>query len=467
MFINLAICGQTVEGKDATNDISRMCIQACRELKLITPSVSVKCFDGTTDEVLMDALEATIEHKGGMPAFYNDKAFIKILREMGVAEEDLVDWCPDGCIEASIPGKWDFAAKGPWLSIEKVLEITLNNGKDPATGTVFRNPDKDIVASSSMEDIFEEYKKTLKYFLDLNCLTEHINDEVHVRYDLNAFRSSLVQDCIGRCLDLVEGGALYSADGGPTAGTISAGDALTGIEYLVFDKKILTMEQLLHACATNFEDESTTPTGKEIQMIMKNKVPKFGNDDDYADKWVVAIEEYVGHSLNHDYKSSKYGKGPVPCCFAYSQTPVTGNISFGSRIGATPDGRSAGEPVNNGVSPANGSERNGATAACNSVAKIPTIYDQKGNIFNMRLAPSTIANQESRQKILDMMRALFDKDAEQIQFNVVDNEVLKEAQKRPEDFPDLMVRVSGYSALFTSLGAACQNDVINRTEVEM
>lgn len=467
MFINLAICGQTVEGKDATNDISRMCIQACRELKLITPSVSVKCFDGTTDEVLMDALEATIEHKGGMPAFYNDKAFIKILREMGVAEEDLVDWCPDGCIEASIPGKWDFAAKGPWLSIEKVLEITLNNGKDPATGTVFRKPDKDIVASSSMEDIFEEYKKTLKYFLDLNCLTEHINDEVHVRYDLNAFRSSLVQDCIGRCLDLVEGGALYSADGGPTAGTISAGDALTGIEYLVFDKKILTMEQLLHACATNFGDESTTPTGKEIQMIMKNKVPKFGNDDDYADKWVVAIEEYVGHSLNHDYKSSKYGKGPVPCCFAYSQTPVTGNISFGSRIGATPDGRSAGEPVNNGVSPANGSERNGATAACNSVAKIPTIYDQKGNIFNMRLAPSTIANQESRQKILDMMRALFDKDAEQIQFNVVDNEVLKEAQKRPEDFPDLMVRVSGYSALFTSLGVACQNDVINRTEVEM
>ena len=467
MFINLAICGQTVDGKDATNDISRMCIQACRELKLITPSVSVKYFDGTTDEVLMDALEATIEHKGGMPAFYNDKAFIKILREMGVAEEDLVDWCPDGCIEASIPGKWDFAAKGPWLSIEKVLEITLNNGKDPATGTVFRKPDKDIVASSSMEDIFEEYKKTLKYFLDLNCLTEHINDEVHVRYDLNAFRSSLVQDCIGRCLDLVEGGALYSADGGPTAGTISAGDALTGIEYLVFDKKILTMEQLLHACATNFEDESTIPTGKEIQMIMKNKVPKFGNDDDYADKWVVAIEEYVGHSLNHDYKSSKYGKGPVPCCFAYSQTPVPGNISFGSRIGATPDGRSAGEPVNNGVSPANGSERNGATAACNSVAKIPTIYDQKGNIFNMRLAPSTIANQESRQKILDMMRALFDKDAEQIQFNVVDNEVLKEAQKRPEDFPDLMVRVSGYSALFTSLGVACQNDVINRTEVEM
>lgn len=467
MFINLAICGQTIEGKDATNDVSMLCIQACRELKLITPSVSVKYFDGTKDEVLMEALEATIEHKGGMPAFYNDKAFIKILRNMGVAEEDLVDWSPDGCIEASIPGKWDFAAKGPWLSVEKVLEITLNDGVDPATGKLFRKTDKKMLECSSADEVLEEFKKMLKYFMDLNCLTEHINDEVHVRYDLNAFRSSLVEDCIGRCLDLVEGGSLYSADGGPTAGTISAGDSLTAIEYLVFDKKILTMEQLLHACATNFKDTETQPTGPEIQMIMKNKVPKFGNDDDYADKWVVAVEEYIGSSLRHNYKSSKYGKGPVPCCFSYSQTPVTGNISFGSRVGATPDGRSAGDPVNNGVSPANGSERNGATAACNSVGKIPTIWDQKGNIFNMRLAPSTIATEESRKKIVSMMRAFFDKDGEQIQFNVTDNETLRKAQENPEEYSDLMVRVSGYSALFTSLGLSAQNDVINRTEVEL
>lgn len=467
MFINLAICGQTIDGKDATNDVSMLCIQACRELKLITPSVSVKYFDGTTDEVLTEALEATIEHKGGMPAFYNDKAFIKILRNMGIAEEDLVDWCPDGCIEASIPGKWDFAAKGPWLSIEKVLEITLNDGVDPATGTLFKKTDKKIVDCQSADEVLEEFKKMLKYFMDLNCMTEHINDEVHVRYDLNAFRSSLVEDCIGRCLDLVEGGSLYSADGGPTAGTISAGDSMTAIEYLVFDKKIITMEQLLHACSTNFQDDTTSPTGAEIQMMMKNKVPKFGNDDDYADKWVVAIEEYIGSSLRYNYKSSKYGKGPVPCCFSYSQTPVTGNISFGSRVGATPDGRSAGTPVNNGVSPANGSERNGATAACNSVGKIPTIWDQKGNIFNMRLSPSAIATEESRKKIVSMMRAFFDKDGEQIQFNVTDNETLKKAQKNPEDYSDLMVRVSGYSALFTSLGESAQNDVINRTEVEI
>lgn len=467
MFINLAICGQTVNGEDATNDVSMLCIDACRELKLVTPSVSVKYFDGTKDEVLLNALEATIEHKGGMPAFYNDKAFIKILRNMGIAEEDLVDWCPDGCIEASIPGKWDFAAKGPWLSVEKVLEITLNDGLDPGTGTMFKPTEKKMLECESIDDVMNEFKAMLKYFMDLNCLTEHINDEVHVRYDLNAFRSTLVEDCIGRCLDLVEGGSLYSADGGPTAGTISSGDAMTGIEYLVFDKKIISMEQLLHACKTNFEDDTTTPTGKEIQMLMKNKVPKFGNDDDYADKWVVAIEDYIGSSLRNNYKSSKYGKGPVPCCFSYSQSPVTGNISFGSRVGATPDGRSAGTPVNNGVSPANGSEKNGATAAFNSVSKIPTIWDQKGNIFNMRLSPSAIATEENRKKIVSIMRTFFEKDGEQIQFNVTDNETLKKAQKNPEEYLDLMVRVSGYSALFTSLGVSAQNDVINRTEVEL
>ena len=467
MFINLAICGQTVDGKDATNAVSRLCIQGCRELKLITPSISVKYFDGTKDDILLEALEATIEHKGGMPAFYNDKAFIKILRRMGIAENDLVDWSPDGCIEASIPGKWDFAAKGPWLSVEKVLEITLNDGVDPATGHLFKATDKKMVDCASIDEVFEEYKKMLKYFMDLNCLTEHINDEVHVRYDLNAFRSSLVEDCIGRCLDLVEGGSLYSADGGPTAGSISSGDSMAAIEYLVFDKKIVTMAELQHALKTDFQDQTTTPTGSELQMIMLNKIPKFGNDDDYADKWTVAVEDYIGSSLNNNYRSSKYGKGPVPCCFAYSQSPVTGNISFGSRIGATPDGRNAGAAVNNGVSPANGSERCGATAACNSVGKIPTIWDQKGNIFNMRLAPSTIATKEQRMNIVAMMRSFFDKDGEQIQFNVTDTETLRAAQKKPEDYPDLMVRVSGYSALFTSLGEAAQNDVINRREVEL
>ncbi len=467
MFINLAVGGQTRDGKDATNDISWMCVKACAELKLVTPSVSIKWFENTPDDFMMEALEACIVHQGGMPAFYNDLAFMRTLKDMGIAEEDLVDWSPDGCIEASIPGKWDFAAKGPWLNVEKVLEITLNNGVDPRTGITYQKTGKDMAACSSTEEIFEEYKRMLAYFMDLQVVTEHTNDYVHCLYDINPFRSSLVEDCIGRCLDLVEGGALYSADGGPTAGTISAGDALAGIDYAVFDKKLVSLPQLLHALKTNYEDESTTPTGPELRAALLNKAPKFGNDDEAADKWVVALEDYIGSRYRHRYHSSKYGKGPVPCCFSYSQSPVSGNIAFGRSVGATPDGRKNADPVNNGISPANGSERNGATAACNSVGKLPSIWFQKGAIFNMRLAKNTVATKEHRQRVIDMIKVLFSKYAQQIQFNVVDNAVYRDAMQHPEKYKDLMVRVSGYSALFTSLAPDCQMDVLNRTEISL
>lgn len=465
MFINLAICGQTRDGEDATNTISHLCIEACQNLQLFTPSVSVKYFDGTSDEIMMKALKAAVSHGGGQPAFYNDKSFMRTLENMGIPEEDRYNWAPDGCIEASIPGKWDYAAKGPWLNVLKVLEITLNDGVDPKTGYTFLKPEKSVRQAKSTEEILEAYKKQLRYFIDLQVETEHVNDELHVQMDPNPFRSSLVDDCIGRAKDLVEGGALYSADGGPTAGSISAGDALTGIEYLVFDKGILTMEELLHAMATNYSDETTKPTGSEIRLMMLNKAPKYGNDDDYADDWTVEVEDFIGSTYRYECKSSKYGKGPIPCCFSYSQSPVTGNVSFGKSIGATPDGRYASEPVNNGVSPANGAERNGATAATNSVAKLPTIWIQKGGIFNMRLTKDIVSSEKNLHKIIDMVKVFFDNYGQQIQFNVVDNETLLKAIENPEDYQDLMIRVSGYSALFTALSPEVQMDIINRAEL--
>lgn len=467
MFINLAIGGQTLEGEDAVNEVSHLCVEACADVKLFTPSISIKWFEKTDDEFMLKALEAVTKHQGGQPAFYNDKAFMRTLRNMGIANEDLIDWSPDGCIEASIPGKWDFAAKGPWLSVSKVLEITLNNGVDPATGRLYKKTTKKIEECTDTEEIFYEFTEMLKYFMDLQVVTEHINDEIHVIYDINAFRSSLVQDCIGRGLDLVEGGALYSADGGPTAGTISSGDALAAIDSIVFGKKLISMAELLHALKTNFEDTSTKPTGEEIRAILLNKAPKFGNDDEKADHWVVKVEDFIGSRYRNKYKSSKYGKGPIPCCYSYSQSPVTGNIAFGSMVGATPDGRKKGDPVNNGISPANGSEKHGATAACNSVAKLPSLWFQKGAIFNMRLAESALATRENRKRIIDMIKVLFNNYGQQIQFNVVDGKIYKDAMKNPEKYSDLMVRVSGYSALFTTLAPEVQMDVINRTEVEL
>lgn len=467
MFINLAIAGQTAEGKDAVNEVSHLCVEACGNVRLFTPSVSVKWFEGTSDEFMLKALEAAQKHQGGQPAFYNDKAFIRTLENMGIAREDRVDWVPDGCIEASIPGKWDFAAKGPWLNVEKVLEITLHDGWDPKTGCHFLDLGRKVCDCRSTGEIMELYKRTLDYFMGLQVEMEHINDAIHVRQDINAFRSSLVYDCIERAMDLVEGGSVYSADGGPTAGTISAGDSLAALDEIVFRQKRLTMVQVLHALDTNYEDMDTVPSGPEIQSIMKNKAPKFGNDDDLADQWVVALEDYIGSSYRYKYKSSKFGKGPVPCCYSYSQSPVTGNIAFGKSIGATPDGRKAGQPVNNGISPANGSEKQGATAACNSVMKLPSVWFQKGAIFNMRLTKGALDTEENKRKVIAMIKVLFENYGQQIQFNVVDSKVYRQAMKQPEEYKDLMVRVSGYSALFTSLSPECQFDVISREELDL
>ena len=467
MFINLAIAGQTVDGKDATNEVSHLCVEACENVRLFTPSVSIKWFEGTSDGFMMKALKAAQRHQGGQPAFYNDKAFIRTLKNMGIAEEDRVDWVPDGCIEASIPGKWDFAAKGPWLNVEKVLEITLHDGTDPKTGYHFVDLEKRAEDCGSVRELMELYKQTLDYFMGLQVETEHINDEIHIQQDINAFRSSLVYDCIERAMDLVEGGSVYSADGGPTAGTISAGDSLAALDEIVFNQKLLTMEQVLHAMSTNYEDMETVPAGPEIRAILLNKAPKFGNDDERADKWVVELEDYIGSSYRYKYRSSKYGKGPVPCCYSYSQSPVTGNIAFGKSIGATPDGRKAGQPVNNGISPANGSEKKGATAACNSVMKLPSIWFQKGAIFNMRLSKGALDTDENKEKVIAMIKVLFENYGQQIQFNVVDNKVFKKAMEHPDEYKDLMVRVSGYSALFTSLSPECQMDVISRAELEL
>jgi formate C-acetyltransferase len=198
-----------------------------------------------------------------------------------------------------------------------------------------------------------------------------------------------------------------------------------------------------------------------------NKAPKFGNDDERADKWTVAIEDYIGRTYRYHCKSSKYGKGPIPCCYSYSQSPVSGNVAFGKSIGATPDGRKKGDPVNNGVSPENGSEKNGITAACNSILKIPTQWISKGAIFNVRLAKSVLSTEENKKKLVGVIKVFLDNYGEQIQFNVVDNKVFKAAMLEPEKYKDLMVRVSGYSALFTSLSYDCQMDILNRSEMAL
>jgi len=467
MFVNLTVGGRKQDGSDAFNEVSTLCMEACEELKLFTPSVSVKVYEGTYEKQIERALKAVNLHKGGQPAFYNDEAFYKILRNMGIAEEDLYNWAPVGCIEAGIQGKWDYAAKGPWLNVAKVLEITLNGGKDPSTGKVFLEQDKDLTSFENSEELFGYFTKQLHHFMELQVITEHINDEMHKNIDINAFRSSLVEDCIERGLSLIEGGSVYSADGGPTAGTITAADCLTAIDKFVFKDKLVSGEKMLRELNSNFEGTESQPgepAGEEFRQMLVNRSPKFGNDDDIADVWAARLTEYIGSTYQKDFRNSRYGKGPVPCCYAYSQSPVTGNIAFGSFIGALPNGRKSGKPVNNGVSPDNGAEKTGPTAAINSVGKLPSVWFQKGAIFNVRLSQNSLDTEEGIKRAAALIRVLFEKGGIHIQFNVISNDILKDAQKNPENYQDLMVRVSGYSAFFTPLDPKVQNDLIERVE---
>lgn len=466
MAENLAIGGQTADGDDAVNDLTYLVLEATRDMKLPKPSVSLKWFEGTSDKLMEKALDVVHEHAGGQPAFYNDLGVMRMLKNMGIKSENLYNWAPVGCIEASIPGKWDFAAKGAWLNAAKIFEITINNGKDPKTGITLLPGDGDLSTFQSTNEIMKAFKKQLHYYMKLQVITEHINDELHILHDINAFRSSLIDDCIERGKSLIEGGSIYSADGGPTTGSITVGDSLAAIETAVFENKWISGEELEHAIMTNFKDDLTSPTGEEIRQILLNKVPKFGNDDDKADMWIISVMDYIGSTYHKDFKNSRYGKGPIPGTYAFSQSSVTGNIPFGSFVGATPNGRVDREPLNNGISPSNGAEQHGPTAVINSVGKLPSIWFQKGAIFNIRLIPEILQKSAGKMQVLGLIKTLFKKYQYHVQFNVVGTKTLKDAQVNPEKYKDLMVRVAGYSALFTPLNKELQDDIIKRMELE-
>jgi pyruvate formate-lyase/glycerol dehydratase family glycyl radical enzyme len=462
MAINLAIGGQTREGRDASNELTYIVLDATESMRLPKPSVSIKWFERTPEALLDRALEVVETHGGGQPAFYNDPGVMRMLKNLGVAEEDLWNWAPVGCIEASIPGKWDFACKGPRLNKAKVLEITLNGGADPASGVKLVPGLGDLSTFESMQDVFEAYKKQLRYCMDLQVKIEHINDEVHRQLDVNAFRSSLIEDCIGRGKALIDGGSIYSTDGGPTVGAMTSGDALAGIETAVFVEHWITGAQLKHALETDFEDQTTTPTGEEIRLLLLNRAPKFGNDDDRADKWTVAVTDFIGSTYQKEFRNSRFGLGPQICTYSYCQSSVTANVAMGQNVGALPSGRRAGEPLNNGVSPATGAERNGATATIRSMSKLPSIWFSRGAIFNMRLSPETLKTREGRTRAAGLVTTLFENHQYHIQFNVVGTQTLRDAQAHPERYRDLMVRVAGYSAFFAPLNRELQEDIIQR-----
>jgi len=463
LFQNITVGGQDQNGWDATNELSYLFLEAQAAISLHTPSLSARYHDRCSDKFISACLDC-IKMGGGQPAFYSDEVFIPSLVNRGMAVQDAIEYSVVGCVESVSEGKCGHRPNGSGLiNLGKILEVALNNGVDPQTGICLKPGRGDLTTFKDFEQVMEAVKEQSAYFLRQQVVWDNLIDRCTEEYIGDPLVSMLVDDCIARGKALKEGGMIYDYAGPEFIGTANVGNSLAAVKKVLFDDKTLTGEQLTHALRTNFEDESTTPTGGEIRRMLL-AAPKYGNDDDYVDKITVEYFHYICEEIVK-YKTTRCGRGPIGCMWQPSTSTISCNVPYGARVGATPDGRMAGEALADTASPMHGTDTKGPTAMLKSVSKLPTVLVSGGQLFNMKLTPSSIEKPGGRQKFIAMIRSfLGDLKGMHVQFNIVDAELLRKAQEHPEQHKDLMVRVAGYSALFAPLDKNLQNDIIARTE---
>ncbi|KPK94853.1 MAG: pyruvate formate-lyase [Anaerolineae bacterium SM23_ 63] len=461
LYSNLMVGGIRPDGTDGTNELSYLCIQAVDQVQLPEPNFSVRYWEGSPRRLLAEA--AKLIRKGfGMPSMFGDETVVKALGYIDIPEEVARDYASIGCVEVGIPGKWTHRATGmSYINMGKILELVLNNGFDPKTGIrlLSVNEGKDQqVGFNSYDELFTSWKKFLKFYTDLAVESDRICDRSLQKHDKDPFASTLVDDCLERGMTLKDGGATYDFISHSTVGPTTVGDSLTAIKKLVYDDKILTLGELKDAMAANWK-------GIQAQKIQKlaRSAPKFGNDDDYVDKIVASVyESYL--ELLPEYRTERHGKGPIGCGYTMSTSNISSNVPYGMDVGATPDGRFAGEPLNEGASICRGADREGPTAAVKSISKLPNSKMAGGQLLNMKFSPGLLKGNENLDKFVSFLEAFRQLNGFHVQFNVIDRDTLIDAMENPREYPNLMVRVAGYCALFTSLMPEVQEDIIKRTE---
>ncbi len=385
----------------------------------------------------------------GQPSIFNTDA---IVQEHVRQEKDIVDarsGGASGCVEAGVFGKEAYILTG-YFNIPKVLEITLNNGIDPVSGMKVGIETGEPEKFKSFDELFSAFRKQLKYFIDVKIKGSNIIERLYAEELPAPFLSILIDDCINKGKDYHDGGARYNNSyiQGVGLGTIT--DSLSAIKYAVFDKKIVSFKELLEALKRNFSEDEI------LRHTLLNKAPKFGNDDDYADSIMKMVFESYFEFID-GRPNTKGGH------YRVNLLPTTVHIYFGKVTGATPDGRKAGEPLSEGVSPVQGADRNGPTAVIKSLGKLDHLRTG-GTLLNQKFTPQLLSDEEGERKLLNLIRTYFRLDGHHIQFNVVTAETLRKAQKEPEKYKDLIVRVAGYSDYFVDLTKELQDEIIKRTE---
>ena len=494
LFQNLICGGQTKDGLDATNDLSFMCITASMHVMLPQPSLSIRVWNGSPHDLLVWAAKLT-RTGVGLPAYYNDEVIIPSLISRGLTMEDARDYNIIGCVEPQKSGKTNGWHDAAFFNMCRPLELVFSNGYDGNERIGIESGNIDSM--KTYDEFFEAYKKQMKYCISLLVNADNAIDMAHAKRCPLPFLSSMVSDCIGKGKSVQEGGAVYNFTGPQGFGIANMADSLYTIKKLVFDEKKFTLRELKEALDCNFgkddgknaenitialvkklSENGEMPNEKQIAEIYKKiksasdagkkekyikihdmieELDKFGNDKEEVD----SLAREAAYAYTRPLETFKNPRGGI---FQAGLYPVSANVPLGAQTGATPDGRYARRPVADGVSPSAGRDVNGPTASANSVSAIDHSIASNGTLFNMKFHPSALEGDSGIESFIALVRGYFDKKGSHMQFNVVSKETLIDAQKHPEKYKSLVVRVAGYSALFTTLSKSLQDDIINRTE---
>ena len=497
LFQNLIVGGQDESGLDTTNELSYMCMEAQLHVRLPQPSLSIRVWNGTPHDLLIKA--ASVVREGlGVPAFYNDEVIIPSIMSKGLTLEDARDYCIIGCVEPQKGAKTDGWHDAAFFNMCRPLELVFSNGVDkgeqigPQTG--------DVEKMTTFEEFYEAYKTQELALIEMMVHADNAVDYAHsIRCPL-PFQSCLCDDCMDKGLSLQEGGAHYNFTGPQGFGIANMTDALIAMRTLVFEEKKVSMAEMKQALADNFgkgimpkkaleltieaskianaqgidvnekfisevykslTTASTISDAKKARyqeiLDMIAELPKYGNDIREVD--LFARE--VCNTYTKPFENFTNNRGGVYQAGLY---PVSANVPLGYQTGATPDGRLAYTPIADGVGPASGRDVLGPTATANSVARLDHGIASNGTLFNQKFHPSALSGMEGLEKFVAYLRGYFDQKGMHVQYNVISRETLLDAQKHPENYKNLVVRVAGYSALFTTLSRSLQDDIINRTE---
>jgi formate C-acetyltransferase len=452
MFQNLIVGGVDRQGEDATNPLSYMCLQATANTRLYQPSISIRVHSETPRALYEKAAEVT--RLGlGMPAYYNDRFIIPALLSRGLTREDARDYGIIGCVEPQVGGKTEGWHDAAFFNIAKVLELTLNNGVDPLSGARLGPETGDLTTFATYDDLMAAYRAQMAYDVRLLVISDNAVDTAHGQRAPLPFLSSLVDDCIAKGKSLQEGGAHYNFTGPQGVGVANVADSLAAIRKLVYEDKAVSLAALKQALATDFAGVE----GETLRQMLLNRAPKYGNDEPYADE--IAHEG----ALVYCKEVEKY-TNPRGGTFQPGLYPVSANVPLGAVVGATPDGRKAGAPLADGVSPVSGMDHSGPTASVKSVTKLDHVIASNGTLLNMKFHPNALKDEQGVANLIAVTETLFNGGGTHIQYNVISKETLTDAQDHPDSYRGLVVRVAGYSAFFTSLDRSIQDDIISRTE---